>query len=562
MKRFFYNPKVYIILLLAFTAVVLLIRAQHHEYVADEVSYHYKFTEEHHNIMDYYLNPRIATLGDVIDSQITHYKYINGRTLIHIVEQAFSGVYNTDLFKAINIILFVILTYSLMLLCVPSRNRKNIMLWLINVLVLMYLFPETYQVWTSINITPNYLYPTLLYTVIFILWQRIRSGKDINRRWLPIIAIGAFIAGWSHEGFSVPVSGAMVVYYLCNFKQLRGSILWVVIPVWIGSLLVIGSPGLLHRAVVFQDITMKERIVGFFIFMRGLQVVRLYVVVMCIYAIIKPRKAIRRMYNDRIYLYILFFATIVVFIAHTGFRSMMIGDLVCFIMLFKWIAAGVIWEHNTRNQCVIASLISILYVSHQILIVRDVSTQYYHIRSIINELKKSECGIIKFEDIEFPSLTKNYVQDMDELSGVYLPENTKIYISIPGVRSTLQALNDCLDKPFYPLYKDDYNAVVNPDKFFIPENRISGDTRLYYGGGHCMWFEPGTPVDSMNVEIHYAPLTWREGRSNFYRLLYLISPPAHNEPLDAYVDTIETCYGTSYRVWLEGNRRIISANRK
>lgn len=562
MKRIIRNPKLYIILLLAFTAVVLWIRVHNREPLYDEVVYYFKLTKEHPFLYEYYLNPQINTIEDVFSSQIVHYKYVNGRSLIHFVEQMFSGVYSTELFKIINVLGFVGLVYGLMVLCVSTKKRLNILLWFITVAVLMYMFPETYDIWTSINLTPNYLYPALLYTIIFILWQRIREGRYINQRWLPIVGFIAFVAGWSHEGFSVPVSGAMVVYYLCNFRQLRGDVLWIVIPVWLGSLIVIISPGLLLRNELQQEFNPVSRLLDSFNFLRGMQVVRIYVAIMCVYALFKPRQAIARMYNDRIYIYILFFATIVIFIAHAGFRSMMVGDLVCFIMLFKWIARNKIWEHNSRIQCVISSAIVFLYAGHQVLIAHDVSTQYYYIRSLIEDLKVSQCGVIEFEDKTYSSLTDKYVQKMDERIGKYIPRNSSIDLSKYDVKSTIQVLNDCFDIPFYPLSKGDYNAVVNPDKFFIDENKVPGDTRMYYAGGHFMWFKPGTPMDSLNVKVTYEPLTWRDGESNFYKLLYLISPPAHNEPQGVDVETIETCYGTSYRVWFDNKRKVVSAYRQ
>jgi hypothetical protein len=61
---------------------------------------------------------KVQTFGDVFKSQINHYKHVNGRFIVHTIEQSFCGVIGLDTYYVINALMFA-------LLCVYCEHRRT-----------------------------------------------------------------------------------------------------------------------------------------------------------------------------------------------------------------------------------------------------------------------------------------------------------------------------------------------------------------------------------------------------------------------------------------------------
>ena len=59
---------------------------------------------------------KISSFTDVIFSQYNHYFYVNGRTIPHILEQSFAGLWGENCFNLINVFAFLLL--NMFVLCI------------------------------------------------------------------------------------------------------------------------------------------------------------------------------------------------------------------------------------------------------------------------------------------------------------------------------------------------------------------------------------------------------------------------------------------------------------
>ncbi len=131
-SQIFKNPKLYVIILLIATGVFFYLRSVNRELIyCDEIIYGYNL-----NATEYYeywsspetsLDGKIETISDVIDSQINHYFYGNGRSIVHAIEQFFTGVLNVNVFYVVNTFMFL-----LMMCCALKliANQQNIYIYI------------------------------------------------------------------------------------------------------------------------------------------------------------------------------------------------------------------------------------------------------------------------------------------------------------------------------------------------------------------------------------------------------------------------------------------------
>ena len=248
LKGFFKNQKTYIILLLIITGIFFYLRSVNREFIfCDELIYGYNL-----NASEYYeywsspstsLEGKVNSFSDVVDSQINHYFYGNGRSIVHGIQQYFTGVLNVDLFYIVNTFVFLLL----ILFLAKALKIKDFKLYFVVVIALMYLFPLSYRLWYSINMSCNYLWPLCFSIILLYYCKEINDAKNISKYSLIFLSFLSFITGWSHEAFSVPLSGALFFYIVLNLKKFDKRFLYIAIPLWVGTAIMVFAPANISR---------------------------------------------------------------------------------------------------------------------------------------------------------------------------------------------------------------------------------------------------------------------------------------------------------------------------
>lgn len=249
----FTPARIIIILTLLSAGLFTYLRSHYRELVLDEITYQYVIETDHYKgfFLDPILHNRIETLSDVFRSQVNHYIYGNGRALVHIIEQIFSGVLPMELYFVLGAFMMMGLIVATIRLCVPTVQRQNPLWWLATTIAIMYLFPYIHRIWYSINYSCNYLIPALLGTVVLLFFKQMENLTP--RKWqMFFIATLSFLFGATHEGFSIPLGGGLFFYYLINRKEFLRCGWCIVIPMYLGILSMLLSPGNWARAASTQ----------------------------------------------------------------------------------------------------------------------------------------------------------------------------------------------------------------------------------------------------------------------------------------------------------------------
>lgn len=210
--------------------------------IADDFGYLYVFGEK----------VQVASLSDIIRSQVTHYKWWGGRSVVHFIAQALLQMPSlvADLLNSAVYMLFVILVY----LHIKGRNKDSrISLFVLINLATWFVLPMFGDTVLWITGSANYLWGTTI-VLLFLLPYRLYNGAKypVGMQILASVSMFIFglIAGWTNEN---TVAGMIVIillfflFYRARGWKLSPTLCIGLVGVLVGYAIMILAPGNFFR---------------------------------------------------------------------------------------------------------------------------------------------------------------------------------------------------------------------------------------------------------------------------------------------------------------------------
>ena len=202
-------------------------------YINDDFFYQY--------IIMYNLDHPVQSVKDIIQSQYLHYHNINGRSIIHAIEQ-FILLLSPDkqLFNILNAIVWTTLLCLIVTYATP-RDKRSWTHWMTAIIYLRFLSAncEYLACWASGSF--NY-YWTLAFIILLLFVYR-HNRKSCAIYLYPIYFILSVVAGWSHETLITGIIAAVIVEYIIQ-KQYKTPLPTVILTgLLIGYAIMFFAPG-------------------------------------------------------------------------------------------------------------------------------------------------------------------------------------------------------------------------------------------------------------------------------------------------------------------------------
>lgn len=201
------------LLLMLMVGVIVYAFCVENVWLGDDLLYSFKFDGNIHliGLGTTKFSDSINGYNDVIQSQINHYQYVNGRFVAHTFVQLFCGIFGQKWFALCNALVYIVMFRLIMSLCGARwRNYKS----LLTVAVLVFLSFITDM---SPAFQINYIW---MFTLsLGFIWLFFNCKHTDNILSLLGLAIYSFIAGEGHEGINVGIGGAIIVYWLTNIRR-------------------------------------------------------------------------------------------------------------------------------------------------------------------------------------------------------------------------------------------------------------------------------------------------------------------------------------------------------
>jgi len=196
----------------------------------------------------------VKSLPDAITSQLYDWGHVNGRVIVHTVVQLFCSSHSLVMYRIINSLMFCLLWLGMLKLV-----RKNAIGFKhdgIVVLSLLFIGMPAIGMTALGNVSYGVNY---LWTGVFIVWllnlySYLRSHGEVRPIWLNIgILLFSLLTCSLQESFSIPVAGALFLYYCFKRDELKGSLRFLVAGVFIGTCIVCVTPASVWRLSLLHN---------------------------------------------------------------------------------------------------------------------------------------------------------------------------------------------------------------------------------------------------------------------------------------------------------------------
>lgn len=360
---------------------------------------------------------------------------------------------------------------------VQGYQRYNPFYWLIGAILLLYLFPSNSLIWFSRALCCNYLIPIVLVLLWLILYSRLSStSKSWNIITLSLIG---FCTGFSHESFALSLSGAMFIYFLIHLKTFSLRKFIPVAFLWLGTLLVVISPGNFQRQG-----DMMSHIINFFHLLPSLRIIYILTAVSLFSIIIKRNCFYRSLSNNLVNVLALSFSILFGMIANSGLWSMTAIEFYSSILLISllWnLTKG--WSWGNWGWTTLYCLCIIIFGAHQLAIVRGQITQRKEEIQCIQSFIDSPNEFAFLNPPKHDDIIKSYI------ASISLTQWTCYGIALKYA--------DLAKMPIF-VGPDDISIIRREDR--MSKLLIPGTARIYKGN-YNLWSE-GTSTKPIRITLH------------------------------------------------------------
>lgn len=353
---------------------------------------------------------KISSFTDVMFSQYNHYFYVNGRTIPHILEQSFAGLWGENCFNLINVFAFLLLN-MLVIWISGKRNLTKFGYWVAAVFFIWFLLPCPVDLFLLMSGALNYTWSAVLCLAFLLVYNKVRQMEKVNWGVAFLLFLLGVISGWTHESLVIGISGSLFIIYCVQYnkRKPKSPEVALVAGFWLGTLLLCLSPAARGRAS-FDHPSIWET----FLLIIG-ELRAFYVLLfLLVYTFFREKRngnnhILRKFfYDNQLYFYIIFIE--LVFSLVIGFRNVrqLFGiELFSVVILIKLISEQIsfnaVW---CRSVSIVAASAIVLHMAFVIPCAKRSHAQF---QDIVATYLHSEDGVVSFKYEEFPCWVDSYV---------------------------------------------------------------------------------------------------------------------------------------------------------
>jgi hypothetical protein len=321
----------------------------------------------------------IRDIFDVIKSLSIYYYRDGGRIVPHVFAFSFDGFIGKSVFNVINTIAFILFLHLINFQVSGEGNFSYINLSFSFILIL-FLFPGFKDCFLWMTGACNYLWSGLFVLSFILVMQRVIKNIIL----FPFLLLFGTFCGCTHEGISVALFAAYIVYYIINRKEINIGRIVLLIGFLLGLIVLVASPGSFER-VVDKGITsnafvpLLHRYVHSLLMMNNL---RLFYVLIVLILLLPATKLIRTREfvksNLLWFLALAFSFVLILASANTSERSRFGIELFSLIIILKLLV-------NIKVHIFVAHILNVLT---SIFLVYVIHLCYLNYNEFLNEEKQ------------------------------------------------------------------------------------------------------------------------------------------------------------------------------
>ena len=360
------------------------------------------------------LSNRVDNLQEALYSQFNHYVVMNGRFIVHLITQCFNGFIGKGLFNVINAVVYVLFLWLGIRFCLPQKKAvANSSFFILHssffiLAGLWFLLPVQWILSFDVVFAINYLW-TATACMAFVLFFHKMSEKGTSNVWKNVLLfLFALICGNFHEGYSLLISGALFFYVIMHFKKLNASQWCLICGMWVGTLTVIGSPGIWGRASGASADSLQETLVRKLDILRYSKRLYLLIAVLIVGYLMLGKEQLKAFIKENlIELMIVIFGFMFLFML--PYYSQRMGfpmELFSVLLLLKLLLLTPFKKVLSRYSSFIIAILLFIHVPLTVYYAQKVGDEYC---AMLAEYEQSPTGTTHQRNCEIPKPFRPYV---------------------------------------------------------------------------------------------------------------------------------------------------------
>lgn len=532
-----------------FIFAIFFIRCYYHELSGDELIYTFVWEKDDPTGLwdnGHRFETQAVKFTDILQTQFRHYREVNGRFILHTIEQLFTQ--KMALFSILNSAIFILFIWSITFYITDDKFNTDFNLWLTIAICLLYLFPYQESLWTSVNYGINYLWPATLTMATLILWRRLATVSPQKTLYIIGIVIIGFLTGCSNEAFSIGLSGGILFFYLIHFNDCKKSVLWLIIPLFIGTFLMAIAPGNIMRFTgegCHRKVSLLWKIIHGLENFASLKVIWVTVLIFIIGIFSRKKYYLRRFFHSQYQLITILFITVLfTIVCNSRPHSAAFVELCALLLGLRYVYDIKLQVHRAIFKSLRITF-SFIFVLLQIQLAYDTIKIYGIHSKMIDEYKSSNDGLIKVPNPPISQFSSPFLRGGDPTFWA-------------SVSSYIKGVYGKWDKDAIFYLENDYDALDANSLFYSPQFRCLGNAPIYHKpGGNYYWLNFSEHIAGDTYMVEYAPRNYTIEGPFYVKIKYALFPETKCHFEEVTWDTITTRFGTSYRLSIPFTENIV-----
>lgn len=422
----------------------------------------------------------IHTFHDVILAQIDHFIYHHGRIWVMIIYQSILCLAGKWLYNVLNPFFFCVYLFLVIKYALGRVSLSSMVVAVSLVFIFMAIFQEFF-LWMSGCV--NYLWSSVL-VLWFLLVLRRHKDKSFSRSSWPLLLLGV-MAGWTHEGITIPLSvGLLAAAFIFKRADRRSESLWMKVSFFAGAFVCMLFS--LHQEQYLSNGSLAEKLI--FKWMIGMQTMQelyliyLFFIFFLILAVIRKIR-VRQFVCDNFPLLVAMVITLfIVFYSGIADNARPAYCLeFCSLILILRMLSGIHLEKRPKR--ILISLLMVVLAAYTIPVCYYSFVNYQEHRDIESQMEKGE-QLVVLDSREMPKwIEKNvcrtvnvftfhpYIFDPDGVLNYYLAAyyglghvsfcHRQVLDLMDSHPEAFNSFTDCGGLPIYAMRLSDRKKVNN-----------------------------------------------------------------------------------------------------
>lgn len=336
----------------------------------------------------------ICSIQDIILSQYDHYFTWNGRSIVHLFVQFFSGLLGKNTFNIFNTIVFCI--FILLLRSIVSKQNRSDFFIFATIISLVFLMPSFANTFIWMTGSINYLWSATCLLLFLHIYES-RQFDPLHKKTISLLVL-SILLGWTHEAISFPLAISIVAFNFLYPKQnIKTTGFWLAIFFLAGACLSAFAPATIARSGATKTLSVTDialKVFSGFVVMSKLRII--YISIIAIIIIwSKDRNLFKAIIsNNRHLLLATIPALAIVFISGFDASRVAFGlELYCLIILLRIISQAVN-KFNAHHLNLVSCTLSFGICVFYCFVFYHAIPTWHETQNLISQIQNNKDGVI------------------------------------------------------------------------------------------------------------------------------------------------------------------------